>query len=135
MFVDTSGWLCYFDKSQPQHGAATVTVALHLAANGVLLTTNYVIAELIALLNSRTRMSRIQIIACVETLKTSADINIFHIDRTLDEAAWHLLKTREDKDWSLCDAASFAVMQQQNLTNALTTDHHFEQAGFNRLLK
>jgi len=40
-----------------------------------------------------------------------------------------------DKDLSLVDCASFVVMQQRRITQALTTDHHFEQAGFVRLLK
>jgi predicted nucleic acid-binding protein len=37
--------------------------------------------------------------------------------------------------WSLVDCASFVVMRQQGIVEALTTDHHFEQAGFVRLLK
>jgi predicted nucleic acid-binding protein len=46
-----------------------------------------------------------------------------------------LLQSRLDKDWSLCDAVSFVLMQQRGVTEALTTDHHFEQAGFVRLLE
>jgi predicted nucleic acid-binding protein len=42
---------------------------------------------------------------------------------------------RPDKWWSLTDCISFIVMQQEGLTEALTTDHHFEQAGFKILLK
>jgi len=38
------------------------------------------------------------------------------------------------KQWSLVDAASFVVMQERGLVEALTTDHNFEQAKFNRLL-
>jgi predicted nucleic acid-binding protein len=58
-----------------------------------------------------------------------------HIDLTLDNQAWQLLKSRPDKEWGLVDCASFVLMQQRGIAEALTTDHNFEQAGFIRLLK
>jgi predicted nucleic acid-binding protein len=42
---------------------------------------------------------------------------------------------RVDKEWTLTDRASFVVMQQRGLTEAISADHHFEQTGFIRLLK
>jgi predicted nucleic acid-binding protein len=45
-----------------------------------------------------------------------------------------LLLARQDKTYSLCDAVSFVLMRQRHLTEALTTDHHFEQESFQRLL-
>ena len=42
---------------------------------------------------------------------------------------------RLDKDWSLTDCISFVVMRRRGLTDALTSDHHFEQAGFSILLR
>jgi predicted nucleic acid-binding protein len=62
-------------------------------------------------------------------------VEIVHIDQSLDTASWRLWESRPDKEWSLVDCASFLVMQQKGLTEALTTDHHFEQSGFVRLLK
>ena len=40
-----------------------------------------------------------------------------------------------DKNWSVADCSSFVVMRYSNILEAFTTDHHFEQAGFVRLLK
>ena len=45
-----------------------------------------------------------------------------------------LYTARPDKDWSLTDCISFVSMRQHGLTDALTGDRHFEQAGFNTLL-
>lgn len=46
-----------------------------------------------------------------------------------------LYAKRPDKDWSLTDCISFVVMRDQGITQALTGDHYFEQAGFMALLK
>ncbi len=46
-----------------------------------------------------------------------------------------LFRRRHDKDWSMTDCISFALMEDEGMTQALTTDHHFEQAGFTILLK
>jgi len=46
-----------------------------------------------------------------------------------------LLQNRQDKTYSLCDAVSFLLMRERKITEALTTDIHFEQEGFIRLLK
>jgi uncharacterized protein len=46
-----------------------------------------------------------------------------------------LYHSRPDKQWSLTDCISFVVMQEEGVTDALTSDHHFEQAGFRPLLK
>jgi predicted nucleic acid-binding protein len=43
--------------------------------------------------------------------------------------------SRLDKEWSLTDCISFVVMSERRITDALTGDHHFEQAGFTALLR
>jgi predicted nucleic acid-binding protein len=50
------------------------------------------------------------------------------------QAAFRLYESRSDKGWGLTDCLSFVVKQQRGLTDALTADHHFEQAGFRALL-
>ncbi|GAK51658.1 PilT-like protein [Candidatus Moduliflexus flocculans] len=100
-----------------------------------MVTTNYVITELVALMNSPLRLSRDVMIGFVESLKNSPYVEIVHVEPEVDAQAWQMLKSRPDKTWSLVDCASFVIMRQRKLTQALTTDHHFEQAGFVRLLK
>jgi predicted nucleic acid-binding protein len=62
-------------------------------------------------------------------------ITIVWADEHLTFEAFNLLRRREDKQWSLCDAVSFVVMRLANFSEALTTDKHFEQAGFIKLLQ
>ncbi len=104
-----------------------------------MITTNYVVLELVALLNSPLRVPRSPLFQYVDAVRTASYIHLIHIDISIDIAAWDkawdLLKTREDKTWSLVDSTSFIVMEQFDIQEALTTDHHFEQAGYIRLLK
>jgi uncharacterized protein len=57
------------------------------------------------------------------------------VGEALHRRAMQLLEARLDKSYSLCDAVSFELMRQQDETDALTTDRHFEQEGFVRLLQ
>ena len=135
IFVDTSGWGNLVDTLQEFH-AETKTIYLNAKQNGSrLVTTNYVITELVALLSSPLRIPRNKSIKFIESIKSSALVDIVHIDEDLDAKSWELLKNRADKNWSLVDCSSFVVMQENKILEALTTDHHFEQAGFIRLLK
>ncbi len=135
IFVDTSGWGNLVDSLQEFH-APTRAIYLNAKQNGSrLVTSNYVIAELVALLSSPLRIPRIKSIKFIKSIKTSLLVDIIHIDEDLDAKSWELLKNRADKNWSLVDCSSFVVMQENKIVEALTTDHHFEQAGFVRLLK
>jgi hypothetical protein len=49
--------------------------------------------------------------------------------------SFDLYENRLDKDWSLTDCVSVTVMTQRGLSEALTADHHFEQAGFRAVFK
>ena len=135
IFVDTAGWGNLVDTLQEFH-AETKTIYLSAKQKGSrLVTTNYVIAELVALLFSPLRIPRMKSIKFIESIKSSALVDIIHIDEDLDAKSWELLKNRPDKNWSLVDCSSFIVMRENKIVEALTTDHHFEQAGFVRLLK
>jgi uncharacterized protein len=134
LFADTSGWASLFDARQPKHSEATQLFIQFRQQQINLVTTNYVIAELVALLHSPLRLPRPQIFQIVDSLKSTDYLEIIHVDLTTDTAAWNLCKSRPDKAWSLVDCTSFVIMQQLGIQTVLTTDRHFEQAGFIRLL-
>ncbi|MFB2976639.1 type II toxin-antitoxin system VapC family toxin [Microseira sp. BLCC-F43] len=135
VFIDTSGWAELFIATESYHQQAKEWFTKTRKQNIELVTSNYVVAELVALLNSPLRVPRYQLFQYVDAVKTASYVDIIYIDTAIETAAWSLLKSRSDKTWSLVDATSFIIMQQLGLQEALTTDHHFEQAGFVRLLK
>lgn len=130
MLLDTSGLLCYLHQNEPQHQQA---VQLLDGTNQKSLTHSYVLAELIALALIR-RFPRPAVLAFVTDLLDNPDIETVWVDRQLHQTAVQLLIDRSDKTYSLCDAVSFILMRQRGLTDALTTDRHFEQEGFVKLL-
>jgi uncharacterized protein len=134
-FVDTSGWGHLVDPTQAFHSQAAALYRQARQQGSRLVTTNYILTELVALLTSPVRVPRANVIEFISGLKSSPYVNIIHVDAQLDSQAWDLLVERPDKEWSLVDCASFVVMRQAGIVEALTTDHHFEQAGFVRLLK
>lgn len=104
---------------------------LNTASRG--LTHSYVLAEFIALAQVR-RFPRLAALTFVTDLLENPDIETVWVNEPLHREAVELLMARQDKTYSLCDAVSFLLMRRQGISEALTTDHHFEQEGFRRLL-
>ncbi len=98
------------------------------------ITHGYVLDEFVALANAR-RLPRAETIAFARSLLDFPEIEVVWVDETLHRQGLALLEARLDKAYSLCDAISFILMRQRGLTDALTTDHHFEQEGFRALLR
>ena len=130
MLIDTSGFLCFKKKEEPYHEEAVELYELTKAR----LTTSYVLAEYVALALIR-GLSRKDVLTFSEEVLSDETIEIIWVDEVLHRKAVALLQKREDKTYSLCDAVSFVVMRERALTEALTTDKHFEQEGFMRLRK
>jgi len=73
----------------------------------------------------------------MEKVKESGKIGVLdvvHVDEELIQRGLEMFKARNDKDWSLTDCISFVVMKEKGITMALTSDHHFQQAGFEKLM-
>ena len=129
MLLDTSGLLCLIDKREPRQEKA---VELYDRAS-VRLTHNYILAELVALGNSR-GVPRQTVLEFSDGLLTDSEVELAWVDEALHRQALDLLFARPDKTYSLCDAVSLALMRERGETEALTTDRHFEQEGLVRLL-
>ena len=133
VFADTSGWISSFISYEPHHVKAASLLTQCQQQKLQIVTTNYVLSELVVLF-TRFRVQRSKALTYIRAIRDATWIEVVHIDEKLDDQAWKLLEDRLDKTWSLVDCASFVVMEDRGLTDALTTDRHFEQAGFVRLL-
>jgi predicted nucleic acid-binding protein len=130
VLLDTSGLLCFLHRDELQHQKAVELLTYH---KSILLTHNYVIAELVALALVR-RFPQSTVLSYILELVNNPRVDVVWVDEYLHRKAIDLLLTRQDKNYSLCDAISFILMRQRGIREALTTDKHFEQEGFTRLL-
>jgi uncharacterized protein len=130
IFADTSYFVAFAGPSDRFHAQA---VALSANLLGRVITTEYVLVETGGLL-SRPE-DRPTFVNLVRDLESEPAFHIVPASRTLFRAGFELFTNRPDKNWSLVDCISFVVMKQRRLTDALTTDHHFVQAGFKALIR
>ncbi len=129
MLLDTSGLLCLFHSGEKHHANAC---ALFAAARSKL-THSYVLAEFVALAMIR-RLPRQPSLLFLTGVLEDRTIDVIWVGEALHRAALVFLQARPDKSYSACDAVSFLLMRQRGVMQALTTDRHFEQEGFERLL-
>lgn len=130
MFLDTSGLLCLCDRRDAFHAEST-TVCRNASR---MMTHDYVLAEFVPLARVRGLPRHIALSFLMEILDNRL-VEKHWVDEGLHRSALALLRSRPDKTYSLCDAASFVLMRRLGISEALTTDRHFEQEGFVRLLK
>jgi uncharacterized protein len=135
LFIDTSGWASLYIPTENYHPKAVKLFQNYRQQKQAIITTNYILTELVTLLYSPLRTPRPRLFEIVDAIKTASFVQFIHINPEIDTVAWELCKARSDRPWSLVDCTSFVVMQQLEIQDSLTTDHHFEQAGFVRLLK
>lgn len=131
-FADTSFWIALSSRRDQFHSQALAWHAAVLRTGSKIVTTEAVLWEwLNALADTSTRG-----IAAEGYRRANADslVEVVPLDPDLTSAAVSLYGSRTDKDWSLTDCLSFVVMQRRGIAEALTTDHHFEQAGLKALM-
>lgn len=129
IFIDTGYILALVNTADQYHQQARATAA---TVPPPFVTTEAVLVEIgNALSKAHWRHLGID---TLRDLRTDPDIEVTPVDAKLFDRAVALYSSRTDKEWGLTDCISFVVMQERNLTHALTTDRDFEQAGFQNAL-
>lgn len=133
VFLDTAYAIALANAKDQFHEKA-VTVAKQLRIHHTkLITTRAVLLEIgNALSAQRFRVASVKLL---DALEADPTVGIVALTDGLYGQALNLYRTRPDKEWGLVDCLSFIVMQERQLTSALTTDMHFQQAGFRVLLR
>ena len=130
IFADTGyfiGLLNPFDSLHPR------AIGWSRLAREPICTTDYVLLETVNYFSKPADRARVH--ALLTRLQTDGGCEIIAASPALFASGLQLHAARPDKEWSLTDCISFVVMQRRSLTRALAYDHHFEQAGFDPLLR
>ena len=130
VFADTSYYVALLLKNDSRHARA---VELTIENTGPVLTTSWILSELGSFLSPLP--TRQLFVDLVKDLQNDAGVIIANASMAQFNAGLEIYAGRSDKAWSLVDCISFQVMREKGLSNAWTTDHHFEQAGFHAMLK
>jgi len=120
---DSSAILALLDADDADHTRAVVIARQIASDESPSFITNYIEAEAHALL-----LRKLGRAIAREWLLTGG----LHVVRALPEEeqrAKEILARHTDKDWTLCDAISFAVLDARAIATAFTFDHHFRQFG------
>ncbi len=132
LFVDTGYAIARFNERDEYHQTA-LSLSNSIAACRELWTTDAVLLEIAASF-SRPEHRPFAIGLWDQFHGSDPRFHVVPADNEHLSAAMELFRDRSDKSWSLTDCLSFVVMNRENLTQALTADHHFVQAGFELLL-
>ena len=129
LFADTSFFIAYLNPRDAFHREADACLSDRAEP---IISTQWVLAELG---NYLARGDRHLFVELMRQLPLSPRFQILPVNDQSFREAVELYSERPDKQWSFVDCASFATMKRQRIREALTTDRHFEQAGFVVLLK
>jgi len=130
VFADTFYFLALLDTREERHlAAADASRNPELR----LVTTEWVLAEFGDAYGHP--KDRADFVSLYRSLANHPRVRIIPADTRIFQRGVELFEQRQDKDWSLTDCISFVVMRDEGITQALTGDRHFEQAGFTALLK
>ena len=129
LFADAFYFIALLSESDQAHERA----AAFERGTDRLVTTAWVLTEVADAMSAR--RDRAEFLGMLEGLRRSPHAVIVPPTQELFERGLALYAERTDKDWSLTDCISFTVMREMGITDALTGDRHFEQAGFTALLR
>jgi predicted nucleic acid-binding protein len=133
IFLDTA-YAIALSSSGDEHHEKALFLADQLETDGTkLITTRAIMLEIgNALSKQPHRQAAVELL---ESLEQDPSVEIIPLTEELYKQAFELYQQRPDKEWGMTDCISFIVMSERNLQEALTTDKHFQQAGYKALLR
>ena len=126
-FVDTGAYFALSVVRDSNHDAARAIAAQLIAERWRLTTTNFILAETHALFLNR--VGRREALRALQAIERS-DTTLVRVTPADERRAWAIIEQYADKDFTLTDATSFAVMERLGLTHAFSFDRNFAQYGF-----
>ena len=133
IFLDTAYAIALSVESDEHHERAEELAEQLEVEQTRLVTTRAILLEIgNALSKKRYREAAV---ALLDALEEDLSVEVVPLSEELYSQALELFRNRPDKEWGLVDCVSIIVMQERGLTEALTTDEHFKQAGFRALLR
>lgn len=131
VFFDTWGWLAIAHRDDRRHTEATSFYREFIVSGGVPVTSDYILAETISLLRSRTTPKGTE--CFIDAILAAQKGDRIRVERIGEErwlAAWKMSKKFADKpDISFADFTSFVVMKELRITEALTAGRHYGLVG------
>jgi predicted nucleic acid-binding protein len=131
VLLDTGYLLALELANDENHQAAWEHWQEVLRSPPPLVTTSSIFSEVVTFFN--TRGYHAKAVEVGNSLLRSPSVQLIHVDETLFHAGWAYLQQHQDKEYSLTDCISFALMQRLGIRTAFSFDRHFAQAGFQKL--
>jgi predicted nucleic acid-binding protein len=133
VFADTSFFFALAATRDAAHDSAVSTLSKLLNDRRGIITTDYIIDETLTL--TKLRVGSRVAMALLDRIERSPAVVVESVDTLRFDEAVQMFRKHADHGYSFTDCTSFVVMTELKLNAALTTDQHFVEAGFQRLLQ
>jgi len=131
LFLDANVVIALEISDDQHHHEAEVYWKTLLETSFALVTTSYVLDEIVTFLNRKRHHDKA--VKVGNNLLNASHIQLIHIDEPLFYEGWQFFEQHSDKTYSLTDCISFVLMKRLGISEALTFDKHFGQSGFSKL--
>jgi uncharacterized protein len=132
VFADAGYWIALLNPTDALHERA-MQVSASLGHTRIL-TSELVLTEVLNACSRKGELPRRMACVLIDELRSDPDYEIVPMTTSAFRQAVERYRSRADKKWGLTDCASFLIMEEKGITDALSADRDFRQAGFNALL-
>ena len=133
VFADAGYWIALLNPNDDKHESAQR--ATENLGGRKIVTTEMVLVEVFAHMSKQGQIARSDAVKMLEDLNNDPNVEIVPQTHKQFKAAADMYAERLDKSWSLTDCASFLLMKDEGITEALAHDRHFQQAEFIPLMR